>query len=95
MGLRSGQEPLKGQGGAKSPVETPLAETEIALGDLLDSTLIARRHPSPPSHELDTDPDASHRWDQWVAFSQKGDESYVTLSDGLRGSVYSISEVRP
>jgi telomerase reverse transcriptase len=79
----------------KSPHEPPLTETEIALGDLLDSTLVARRHHAPPSNDAEADPDASHRWDQWVAFSQKGDESYVTLSDGLRGSVYSMSEVRP
>jgi telomerase reverse transcriptase len=66
--------------------ERPRTEDEIALAELLDSTIIARRH------QAETDND--HRWEQWVGFSQKGVESYVTLSDGLRGSIYSQSEVR-
>lgn len=60
-------------------------EIEPALRDLLDSTIVACRQ-----HVEDTD---GHRWQQWVAFSQKGDESYVTLSDGLKGSIFSQSEV--
>ncbi len=70
--------------GVPSP-EKSGAEDGLALGELLDSVIVARRH-----HAEDTD---GHRWQQWVAFSQKGDESYVTLSDGLKGSIFSQSEV--
>lgn len=73
-------------GSDRSDPQKPTSADEQALGDLLDSTLVGRR-PFP-----DADPD--HRWNQWVGFSQKGDESYVTLSDGLRGSIFSQSEVR-
>jgi len=71
---------------AKSPADKAPTEDELALGALLDSTLVARRHPAAASDD--------HRWEQWVSFSQKGDESYVTLSDGLKGSIFSQAEVR-
>ena len=74
-------------GAPKASPEIPRTEDELALEDLLDSTIVTRR----PNVE-DND---GHRWEQWVAFSQKGDESYVTLSDGLKGSIYSQSEVSP
>lgn len=72
--------------GQPSPDKPHTAE-ELALADLLDTTIVARR-----GHD-DTS-GADHRWQQWVSFSQKGDESYVTLSDGLKGSTFSQSEVR-
>ncbi|KAL2259032.1 hypothetical protein VTK26DRAFT_7436 [Humicola hyalothermophila] len=65
--------------------EKPLTEDEVALGDLLDSAIVARR-----DRVEDHD---GHRWKQWAAFSQRGDESYVTLSGGLKGSIYSQSEI--
>ena len=33
------------------------------------------------------------RWEQFTAFSQRGDESYVSLSDGLTRAEFSQSEV--
>lgn len=74
-------------------VETPqgkCTEDETVLGRLLDNTIVSRRISETPKDQ--TDPDV--RWQQWLAFSQQGDESYVTLSDGLAGSLYSQSEVR-
>lgn len=68
-----------------SPPNQSHTEEERALGELLDSTLVASRQ-----HAGDTE---DHRWGQWVGFSQKGDESYATLSDGLQGSIFSQSEV--
>lgn len=71
--------------GHLSPNETP-TEDELVLGELLDTTIVARRQRPEVDH--------GHRWLQWIGFSQKGDESYVTLSDGLKWSIYSQSEVR-
>ena len=69
-------------------------EDAAVLGQLLDTALVATRPSGPePEGAADTQPDI--RWQQWVGFSQRGDESDVTLSDGLRGSIYSQSEVRP
>ena len=73
--------------GHLSPEKSP-TEDELALGELLDTTIVARRQ------QAEDDRDDDHRWQQWVGFSQKGDESNVTLSDGLKGSIYSQSEVR-
>ncbi|KAK4128774.1 hypothetical protein N657DRAFT_629813 [Parathielavia appendiculata] len=70
--------------GPPSP-ERPCTEEEAALGELLDSTIVTRRQQAEANHD--------HRWEQWAGFSQKGDESYVTLSDGLKGSIYSQSEI--
>ncbi len=71
---------------ARPGVEKAPTEDETALGELLDSTIVACRHHA----EAEDD----RRWEQWVGFSQRGDESYVTLSDGLKGSIYSQAEVR-
>jgi telomerase reverse transcriptase len=73
--------------GHLSPEKSP-TEDELALGELLDTTIVARRKQAEDGHDRD------HRWLQWVGFSQKGDESNVTLTDGLKGSIYSQSEVR-
>lgn len=88
------------------PENAVLSERDATVGSILDSTLVACR----TAHGADADaktraivdaeandgvgnaPDL--RWKQWLGFSQKGDESYVTLSDGLKSSMYSQSEVR-
>ena len=74
---------------AKTSPEKAATEDELAVGELLDSTIVARRRHA----EADAEAGHDHRWEQWLGFSQKGDESYVTLSDGLKGSIYSQSEV--
>jgi telomerase reverse transcriptase len=71
----------------KPPSDQPHTDDELALGALLDSTVVARRH------HRDGEAGLEHRWEQYVAFSQKSDESNVTLSDGLKGSMYSQAEV--
>jgi telomerase reverse transcriptase len=71
--------------GQRTSSEKALTEEELALKELLDTTIVAsREHAGDPK---------DYRWQHWVSFSQKGDESYVTLSDGLQGSLYSQSEV--
>jgi len=72
-----------GPGADRTPTEE-----ERLLGDYLDSTIVARRYSSG-----ETDEKADLRWKQWVAFSQKGSESCTTLSDGLKGSIYTQAEV--
>ncbi|KAI8954726.1 hypothetical protein F4801DRAFT_446886 [Xylaria longipes] len=64
---------------SKSP-GTPLSDIEQSLGALLDTTLIGL--PKPTTEE-------DHRMDGWKNFSQRGDESYVTLSNGVAGFVES------
>ncbi|KAK4105507.1 hypothetical protein N658DRAFT_122296 [Parathielavia hyrcaniae] len=68
-----------------SPSSIPKSKRCATLGELLESTIVARRQQAEASHD--------HRWEQWVGFSQRGDESHVTLSDGLKGSIYSQSEI--
>ncbi|KAI0600248.1 hypothetical protein F4775DRAFT_77264 [Biscogniauxia sp. FL1348] len=60
----------------KSPGPPP-SEVERSLGALLDTTLVAI--PEPPKAQEDK------RWEGWKSFSQRGDESYVTLSNGVAG----------
>ncbi|KXX74891.1 Telomerase reverse transcriptase [Madurella mycetomatis] len=72
-------------GRGASPPNQSHTEEERAIGELLDSTIVASRQ-----HAGDTE---GHRWEQWVRFSQKGDESYVTRSDGLKGSTFWQSEI--
>ncbi|KAI1756675.1 hypothetical protein F4782DRAFT_483632 [Xylaria castorea] len=64
---------------SKSP-GMPLSDMERALGALLDTTLVGL---SKPMTEED------HRMDGWKDFSQRGDESYVTLSNGVAGFIES------
>ncbi|SPQ18220.1 b8ed6991-88e0-43cc-8bcc-5b5f8d936022 [Thermothielavioides terrestris] len=71
--------------GLGQPSGKPHTADELALASLLDSAIVARRRHGNTGDDL--------RWESWVAFSQKGDESYVTLSDGLKGSVFSQSEI--
>lgn len=85
--------------GPSSPARASCTDEELALGNLLDSTIVATRRVIEPEPEPEPEPGAGkpdHRWEQWVSFSQRGggeDKSYVTLSDGLRGSVFSQSEI--
>lgn len=62
------------------------SEIESRLARLLDTALVCSHQPHDAAQDT--------RWEQWLSFSQKGDESYVTLSDGLSASIYSQSEVR-
>ncbi|KAK0731718.1 hypothetical protein B0H67DRAFT_84786 [Lasiosphaeris hirsuta] len=71
--------------------EKTAADEALALGQFLDTTLVACRGKTAPDTEARRTPDL--RWQQWIGFSQRADESYVTLSDGLRGSIYSQSEI--
>ncbi|KAL1844292.1 hypothetical protein VTJ49DRAFT_2349 [Mycothermus thermophilus] len=71
-----------------------VTEDEQKLADLLDNTFVSRRLPRERGHgDQDTQDGPSHRWEQWLNFSQKGDESHVTLSDGLKGCIFSQSEI--
>ncbi|KAI1760461.1 hypothetical protein GGR53DRAFT_509611 [Hypoxylon sp. FL1150] len=58
---------------------SPTSDIERSLGVLLDSTLIGV-----PKESVTLEDD---RLEGWKNFSQKGDESYVTLSDGVAGFV--------
>ncbi|RSL70645.1 hypothetical protein CEP53_001789 [Fusarium sp. AF-6] len=62
-----------------------IGEVESQLSQLLDSSLVC-------FHEKARDSDDT-RWEQWLVFSQKEDESYVSISDGIAGSMYSQSEI--
>lgn len=61
------------------------SETESRLAHLLDTTLVC-------VHESNTDIQ-DVRWEQWLSFSQKADESNVSISDGVAASYFSQSEV--
>ncbi|KAI0432941.1 hypothetical protein F5Y09DRAFT_300348 [Xylaria sp. FL1042] len=68
---------------------TLLSDVERSLGALLDNTLIG--HPNRTVQE------GTSRLDGWKDFSHRGDESYVTLSNGVAGFVESqalVSEYR-
>ncbi|KAB5579961.1 hypothetical protein GE09DRAFT_420893 [Coniochaeta sp. 2T2.1] len=65
---------------------TAPTEVELAVARLLDTTVVSFSH-QPPKAEQDD------RWRKWNSFSQKGDESYVTLSDGFTGAAFSQTEV--
>ncbi|KAI1134530.1 hypothetical protein F5Y05DRAFT_208243 [Hypoxylon sp. FL0543] len=55
------------------------SDVERSLGILLDSTLVGVQGESQGQED--------HLIEGWKSFSQKGDESYVTLSDGVGGFV--------
>ncbi|KAL0475706.1 Telomerase ribonucleoprotein complex RNA binding domain-containing protein, partial [Neurospora intermedia] len=85
-----------------SPAPAPASEKlsaaqalEQALGTLLDTTLVCSH--DPPSDITSKKEKSDYRWEQWVGFSQgggtKGDEFHVTLSDGLKGAIYSQSDI--
>ncbi|KAI0508419.1 hypothetical protein F5B22DRAFT_405289 [Xylaria bambusicola] len=58
-----------------------LSDTERSLGTLLDTTLIG--HSNPMTEE------AARHLDEWKTFSQRGDDSYQTLSNGVAGFIES------
>lgn len=60
-----------------NPSGAPQSDVERSLGTLLDTTLVGI---STPKTEGD-----SSSMDGWKNFSQRGDESYVTLSNGIAG----------
>jgi telomerase reverse transcriptase len=60
-------------------------ENEKTLSRLLDTSIVCFAH-----QEADND---DTRWEQWLAFSQREDESYVSLSDGIARSIFSQNEV--
>ncbi|KAF5699219.1 telomerase reverse transcriptase [Fusarium globosum] len=60
-------------------------EIEKTLSRLLDTSLVCFAY-----QEADND---DTRWEQWLAFSQREDESYVSLSDGISGSIFSQNEI--
>ncbi|KAK8050638.1 RNA-directed DNA polymerase [Apiospora phragmitis] len=62
-----------------------ITDIERAVGQVLDTTLVG------VAQHTKCIPDK--RWEQWETFSQRGDESYVTLSDGLAGARFSQSEI--
>ncbi|KAK1782090.1 Telomerase ribonucleoprotein complex RNA binding domain-containing protein [Copromyces sp. CBS 386.78] len=82
-------------GAASEKSSAAARELEQALGYLLDTTLVCSRHDQ--SQEKEKKEKTDYRWEQWVSFSQgagsKGDESHVTLSDGLRGALYSQADI--
>lgn len=55
------------------------------LSSLLDTTLVCTQHR--PKAQADS------RWEQWQSFSQKADDSVVSLSGGLAQATSSQSEV--
>ncbi|KAI1203138.1 hypothetical protein F5X97DRAFT_159079 [Nemania serpens] len=57
--------------------DSPLSDVERSLGCLLDTTLVGFSRP--------TAEEESARMDGWKNFSQRGNESYVTLSNGVAG----------
>lgn len=77
---------------SKLPIASRIRRKKIAtagdgLGTFLDATLVTLRQDG-----QDNKPD--YRWEKWVNFSQKGDESYnITISAGLETSMYSQPEV--
>ena len=60
-------------------------ETDGRLSRLLDSCLVCS------SNSCGIKDPA--RWEQWISFSQRVDESYIALSGGISGVIYSQSEV--
>lgn len=64
-------------------------ELETRLAHLLDTTLVC----ASKREDAGQDEIKETRWKQWLSFSQKGDESYVTLSGGPKGPLFSQSEV--
>ncbi|RGP65641.1 telomerase reverse transcriptase [Fusarium longipes] len=62
-----------------------VGEVERSLSRLLDTSLVC--FANQPSAGDDT------RWKQWLVFSQREDESYVSISDGIAGSDFSQSEI--
>ena len=61
------------------------SELESSLAHVLDTTLVCSPEQKPKSDE--------GVYQRYLSFSQRGDESYVTLSDGISASTDVQSEV--
>lgn len=70
---------------ASEASEKAVMEIEQDVARLLDTTVVAYSEPPEAQHD--------DRWEKWNSFSQNGDESYVTLSDGFAGASFSQAEV--
>lgn len=68
-----------------SSTDNAISDVELDVATLLDTTLVGQTQK--------TKDVGNERWAQWTNFSQRGDDSYVTLSDGVAGAVFSQSEV--
>jgi len=66
-------------------LETPIDEAESVLSRLLDNTLVGT------AGNDQGRPDSW--WDEFLSLSQRGDESYVTLSDEVAKECYPQAEV--
>lgn len=64
-------------GVVNNPSGAPQSDVERSLGTLLDTTLVGITAPKTEG--------GSSSMDGWKNFSQRGDESYVTLSNGITG----------
>jgi telomerase reverse transcriptase len=64
------------------------SEVDRRLARLLDLALVGSHCKEPDKVQQHND-----RWEKWISYSQTGDDSRVTLSDGLSGSRFSQSEV--
>lgn len=62
-------------------------DSEAQVAKVLDTTLVCTRE------EVEDEVASATRWRQWLSFSQRGDESYVSISD-VREATSSQSEVR-
>lgn len=63
------------------------SEIEAQLAHVLDTALVGCSPPAPTSESEES------TWQKWVCFSQRGDESYVTISNGIASSIDLQSEV--
>lgn len=64
-------------------------EIEHSVASVLDTTLVGLRQPQETSAEPEA---ADVRWEKFMGFSQRGDESYVSISD-TRSAERSLTEV--
>lgn len=64
-------------------------DNEARVARLLDTALVCSRSTEAQKEEL-----SNVRWQQWLNFSQQGDESNVTISGDPSSLIYSQSEVR-
>ncbi|KAL8419788.1 hypothetical protein RB594_002812 [Gaeumannomyces avenae] len=62
------------------------SDLEMHVSHLLDSTIVASSRDGKPAR-------ADSRWNQWLNFSQRGDESYVSLSDGATKTLFCQHEI--
>ncbi|KAF3355829.1 hypothetical protein VdG1_06567 [Verticillium dahliae VDG1] len=62
-------------------------DLERQLCHLLDTTVVGLQHSQLPAA------DDNVRREEWTKFSQRGDESYVTLSGGLSDALFSQAEI--